>query len=139
MNSTIYFNNGRLRNNNTSSAHNNKRFKSKQKARNQLLTSGILFFAGLILIIIISGTIFSNGNVSGSSAEPIKTYKSLVVERGDTLWDIAKSNANLDYYTIESYIKEVKSINGIKGYNIFPCDKLILPVLKNTEYYSIIR
>lgn len=144
MNSVNLLNNGSFRGNNASVNYYERRLAQikKRKIRQnkyRLLTGFIIMMTIMILSVSLVALIFSNGAVRGASAEPIKTYKALVVERDDTLWDIAIDNANLEYYTIESYIKEVKSINGIKGYNIYAGDKLIIPVLKNAEYYSIIR
>lgn len=53
-------------------------------------------------------------------------YKTIQVDRGDTLWSIAeKYSGNSD---IRKYIYEVKKVNNLPSSQIFEGDELIVPV-----------
>ena len=54
----------------------------------------------------------AHGNLEESPVEH-KYYKSIQIESGDTLWEIAETYMNDDYDSIYEYIDEVKEINGL--------------------------
>lgn len=54
-----------------------------------------------------------------------KTYETITVRRGDTLWDIAvRYNKSRD---VRKYIYEIKKLNSLSDSIIYEGDKLILP------------
>ena len=60
-----------------------------------------------------------------------KYYKSIEVEKGDTLWSIAKENIDADHYkSVQEYVNEIKAMNSIKSDHIVAGSCLIIP------YYS---
>lgn len=54
-------------------------------------------------------------------------YERIIVEQGDTLWDIAlEYNTNQD---IRSYIHKIKSINNINKNYIYPGQIIYVPII----------
>lgn len=59
--------------------------------------------------------------------EQFQVYESITIKSGDTLWDIAERYMPNDYNgSIDSYIKELKSINRLSNDTIKTGDKLIV-------------
>lgn len=78
-----------------------------------------LFTALTAAIIVISTIIIINTvTAQGDEIEKEKCYKSIMIEYGDTLWDIAKEYYDSSSYTIPEYIEELKSINSLDCDNI---------------------
>lgn len=77
-------------------------------------------FAALTAAIIVISTIIIINTVTaqGDEIEKEKCYKSIMIEYGDTLWDIAKEYYDSSSYTIPEYIEELKSINSLDCDNI---------------------
>lgn len=65
------------------------------------------------------GGIFADAH-GNNTEDPVehKYYKSIQIEAGDTLWDIAKTYMNDDYNSIYDYIDELKEINGLDSDDI---------------------
>lgn len=52
---------------------------------------------------------------------------SIRIGDGDTLWSIAEDYYTEDYRSIETYIKEIKKANNLKGNTIHAGNYLIVP------------
>ncbi|MCX7773185.1 MAG: LysM peptidoglycan-binding domain-containing protein [Clostridia bacterium] len=75
----------------------------------------------LTLVIMFSGLVVN----AGAAAQGEPPHKTILVEAGDTLWDIASRYAeNSDP---RAYIFELKQLNGIATDNIFIGQQLMLP------------
>ena len=83
-------------------------------------------FISIVTIIICMCLSVINGsaNVSGSS---MTVYETVIVQPGDTLWDIAESYAkpNTD---IRSFVHEIEELNSINGGNIYAGQEINIPV-----------
>ena len=79
--------------------------------RVRLLTT-VCTFAFLFISIISANAIIANAG-DGYEKNYVKMYTSVVVERGDTVWDIAKEYAVPGYTTVTEVVEEVKFINGL--------------------------
>ena len=65
------------------------------------------------------------------SATSTKYFKSVQIEKGDTLWSIATKNMDYKHYkNINSYLREIKNMNSLKSDNIISGTYIIIP------YYS---
>ena len=89
-----------------------------------------LFFIASCFIITISFT--ANGFISNAKSKQMediefKYYKSIVVEEGETLWSIASENMGADYEDKNSYINEVKQMNGLIDDQITIGSYIIIP------------
>lgn len=90
------------------------------KRQRQLSLFKRKLFAALTAVIIVLTTIIIINTVTaqGDEIEKEKCYKSIMIEYGDTLWDIAKEYYDSSSYTIPEYIEELKSINSLDCDNI---------------------
>jgi len=77
------------------------------------------------------GSMFASAKTSDEkSLDTYKYYKTITVESGDTLWDIAVENITAEYDSVDDYISEVCSINGLDSTQIRAGRSLTVP------YYS---
>lgn len=56
-----------------------------------------------------------------------KYYTTLLVEEGDTLWDIADEYMTEEYEDKEAFIREVSAMNQLTGHIIRCGDTIIIP------------
>ena len=103
-----------------------KSTRTNGKHRNQF-AGNISFIAFICLIMILSICMsFSVSRVSAQEnihAETEKThdmsvpkyYKSIQIQRGDTLWEIAHDTIPSKYHSVPEYIEVLKEINGLES------------------------
>jgi cell division protein YceG involved in septum cleavage len=72
----------------------------------------------LVIFTLLSGSIFMASASASSEEFSKKTYKSIEIEKGDTLWGIAKEYCNSNYISIDEYIDELMDINALSTDNI---------------------
>ena len=91
-----------------------------------------LFFVAVIIGVLVMVLICpwnvaeAEANDSGVSHNK-KYFTSYVVEKGDTLWDIAQAYMTEEYDTAHIYIKEVMESNHLESTGIMEGQMLILP------------
>ena len=94
--------------------------------RVRLLTT-VCTFTFLFISIISANAIIANAG-DGYEKNYVKMYTSVVVERGDTVWDIAREYAVPGYTTVTEVVEEVKFINGLNdAYSIQTGSLLMIP------------
>jgi LysM repeat protein len=54
------------------------------------------------------------------------SIKSIKIEKGDTLWDIANENLPEKYSSTEEYVKVLKEINGLSSDKIYSGENLMI-------------
>ena len=117
-----------------------KTVRSKRKAAYRF--TGALI---TVLIIITLSVFFSNklvsahGNVDKSVSNKTKYYKSIQIQKGDTLWQIAEQNMSDEYDSITDYILEVKRINNLASDNIQSSQYLTIPYYNIPDEYTAKR
>lgn len=103
---------------------NNKLRRKKERRRN-------ILFAILTSCLVITLSFMINGFLSNAKTESedveFKYYKSVSVEKGDTLWNIANEHMNCDYKNAEEYIQEIMKVNGLNNEQITAGRYLIVP------------
>lgn len=100
---------------------------------NGLKEKNLVFAAGAVAIItaiLVVSSIFTMSAKAKELPAGYKYYTSIVVEKGDTLWDIANHYITPGYSDISEYIGEVKSLNHLTGDEIHAGEYLTIP------YYS---
>lgn len=106
----------------------NNRIRRRRQLRRNILIS----FFSIFMILTLSFTCF--GIMSTAKDDTPITYKyytQITVAYGESLEDIALQYMTEEYTSVESYIKEVKQMNSIRGdHKVYPGDYLIVP------YYS---
>lgn len=99
----------------------------KQRRRAVLI---LCFFAMLILMASIVIFSFSRhasyAARQGSSSS--KYFKSIEIEKGDTLWSIAQENMDANYYkNVSEYISEIKTVNTLVSDDVKAGNYIIIP------------
>lgn len=73
-----------------------------------------------VLLFVLVFTVAANG------ADSEDNYETVVVKRGDTLWDFAREyRGDTD---IRQYIEKIKAVNGLKDSTIYEGDIIRLPL-----------
>lgn len=90
----------------------------KRKHISRFIWVTIIFFTSLFFII---NTVNAKG--MGNNIE----YRTVIVEKGDTLWNIIKDNCS-NYKDIRKAVYEVKKVNDIFSANIVPGQKIKIPI-----------
>jgi hypothetical protein len=112
-------------------ARSERRIRNNRLRRQREMRKNILMFL-MTVCLIITCSISLNGFRSNAKDDSVKTaykyYKSIMVERNDTLWSIAEEYNDKDHYdSIKDYIKEVMQINSLSDDEIHYGDYLIVP------------
>lgn len=108
-----------------------RRQRSTKRCREVFLKK--LALSVLTLVLVIGFSITLGGNFvkaeSNSNSESVqhKYYKSIVIESGDTLWEIAAENKGSHYDSIYDYIDELMSINSLDTDEIHAGQYLTIP------------
>lgn len=101
-------------------------YKSSVKTlrRNTVVVAvSMILFCGLFLSIGIL-----NAKAAAMKNEPrMKQVISMEIQKGDTLWSIAKEYITDEYNNINDYIQEIKASNGLASDTIHEGSYLIIP------------
>lgn len=87
-------------------------------------------FIGMSVVLFILLFMLGNGAKEvhpSAETHNVKYFKCIVVDDGDTLTSIAKENITSEYESIQKYIAEVKSINGLSDDLILSGGTLVVP------------
>ena len=98
---------------------------SKRRAVNKrdLFLGSIALCVVIILsVLFISRTVEAQGSVGKT-----KIVASIQIEKGDTLWDIAKEYMTDEYDTVTDYVEEIKASNGLVSDTIHAGNYIIVP------------
>jgi cell division protein YceG involved in septum cleavage len=107
----------------------NRNKRIRQVRRNYLIALLVITFS--IVMVSILFVSFSAQANDDEHMPSYKYYKSIEIEKGDTLWSIANDYRDLGHYESTSeYIKEVRKINSLTSDNIIAGSYIIVP------YYS---
>lgn len=104
---------------------------NKEKKGKLVIVSKTRFVTASVLTLILLSMFFSYLTGSEiSSAESLKTYKTIIVVQGDTLWEIAKTNKS-ENQDIREFIFKIRTENNLNSETIYPGQKLTLPTRGN--------
>lgn len=100
------------------------------------------FIMFIVTVFIILGTCAVSGNLLSSAhdnrrEEPVNFgyYKSIVIQPGDTLWDIAGTYITKDYSSIPDYVQALKDINSLNSDQIQSGQNLMV-IYSSTEFVN---
>lgn len=101
-----------------------------QKGRGLMNRNLIKLSFGGFLVFFICMAALINVMAQGSDLNVKKQYKSILIDEGDTLWNIAEENNNRDIsgISISDYIEDIKSINNLNQDQITAGNYIIIPV-----------
>lgn len=123
-----------MKGNNMSSHHNGQKHSSRAargERRQHSVFHGLVPVLTASFIIVLCWTVFgsflssAHGNLK---EEPVnfKYYKSITIEKGDTLWDIAEEYITDDYDSVEEYVYILKEMNNLTSDKILAGQKLVI-------------
>lgn len=98
--------------------------RQKQVAKQKM----ILLLATLFIITvgsIVFGSIFSAAKNPDETILGNKCYKSIIIEHGDSLWDIAKEHCT-DNTSVQEYVEELKTLNALTSETIHAGEYLLV-------------
>ena len=97
-----------------------------------ILAAGII--AAVIVLSIFIGGLRSNINASEAGVISKKCYTNITVQKGDTLWSIAKEYTDGSNASVRAMVDEIKEINKIAFYEpIKSGERLIIPYVVYDE------
>ena len=105
--------------------------KNKKVKKTKFDIRKIILSAAIVLLLVLGMIILMGNGKTSSYIE--KSYKTIYVSSGDTLWDIAEIEAaNNDYYAnndIRYIVKDIKEMNGLDTSRLYPGQELVIPSL----------
>ncbi len=107
-----------------------RRRRRRQENRIKLVATVILL---AIMITFVWNILLSSSDIQGELDVVDKGYVLVTVHTDDTLWSIAKSYMNEDYYTFEKFVEEVIAMNSIDPHEIYAGDQLLIPVVASID------
>ncbi len=100
----------------------------------KLLLAVVIGFAGLMIAQ--SASDDKAYAADNSMVHSYKYYTQIIVEKGDTLWNIAEEYIDFAHYdSVKDYVKEVCTINHCEADNIISGQSLIIPYYSNEFVY----
>ena len=103
----------------------NNRIRRQRERRKNIILTMLTVCLVISLSIAVSGFL-SNAESKDESRE-YKYYKSIVVEKGDSLWSIASETMNDDYEDTKACVKEIQEMNRLHNDQITAGSHLIIP------------
>ena len=103
--------------------------KNKRRYRLHAAFSAV-FFAGFLLAVAFCSLVFSATKTNAGSPDTggyTKMYKSIMIEQGDSLWDIADQYMSVGYDNKADYIEEILEMNGLNSTTIHCGEYLCIP------------
>lgn len=71
--------------------------------------------------------VFQNGGKEARGGQGYKSYTSIEIQSGDSLWSIASEYMTEEYGSVQEYMKEIKSLNGLRSDEIHAGKFLVVP------------
>lgn len=93
--------------------------------RNILLI--LLTTISILLCVLIGSSIGGSSQTVAAKNNSYKYYTSIEIEKGDTLWTIAKQYMTPEYASIQAYVEEVKELNQLGDDDIHAGQYLMVP------------
>ena len=82
-----------------------------RKRKNQVIFLTVSFII-LLSVCLIFGAFLVSAR-ENTAHETDTYYKSVRIQSGDTLWDIAEENITADYGSVDEYVRALKDINSL--------------------------
>ena len=104
---------------------------NKSKNKQKIIRRKIAYIITVIILLILGFILLLGNGKTSSHVEP--NMKRVFVSDGDTLWEIAETEAvnNMYYHEkdVRYIIKDIKNLNNLKNSNLFIGQELIIPSL----------
>ena len=91
----------------------------------KMLALGALLF--IMFVSFILGSVMVNAESRSANPDAELYYTNIVVQEGDTLWDIAREYVDYDYYdNAKEYMDELVRINALTTDDVYAGENLIV-------------
>ncbi|MBQ8803524.1 MAG: LysM peptidoglycan-binding domain-containing protein [Tyzzerella sp.] len=114
-----------------------RKARANQKKRRQAAKRNMFILLATVLVItigcIVFGNAFSAGKANASDETKYKYYKSIEIEKGDSLWTIAEEYNTDDSTSTKEYIDELMDLNNLTSKTIHEGQHLLVAYY-DTEY-----
>ncbi|MEE0200921.1 MAG: LysM peptidoglycan-binding domain-containing protein [Muricomes sp.] len=110
------------------------------KKNERHIRSMLVLFIATVFIVFAACALFGNILISAHekrSEEPVnfKYYKSIEIQPGDTLWDIAEEYITEDYRSVSEYVMVLKEMNSLSTDDIQAGQNLMI-AYNDTEFIN---
>ena len=110
------------------------------KKNERHIRSMLVLFIATVFIVFAACALFGNLLISAHekrSEEPVnfKYYKSIEIQPGDTLWDIAEEYITEDYRSVSEYVMVLKEMNSLSTDDIQAGQNLMI-AYNDTEFIN---
>lgn len=86
------------------------------RRRNAMLKRAVLLISGFILLCFITVSfLYFKSAAHENSFSDDKLYRSVQIEKGDSLWSIANRYMTEDYTDIDQYMDELRDLNNLES------------------------
>ena len=107
-----------------------KRAKLKRRRIQEVARNKMILFTAIAMIVVIGSigckSFFASAHAGTNEPIQYKYYKSIVIEDGDTLWNIAREYASSQMTTKEC-VQEMKELNQLSSETIQEGRHLVVP------------
>lgn len=103
--------------------------RNKRRYKTHAALSAV-FLAGFLMAVAFCGMVLSATKTNAENPDTggyTKMYKSVMVEQGDCLWDIADRYMSIGYDDKGEFIQEIRELNQMTGSEIHYGDYLCIP------------
>lgn len=114
------------------------KYRAKQRRSREVARKRVIVLLATVLLITVGSILFGNcfSVAQGSakaSEQNYKYYKSIVIEKGDTLWNIAKEYRTDAYDSTQEYMEELIRVNNLSSDQIHEGQHLLIAYF-DTEF-----
>ena len=110
---------------------NKKVSNSTMKKRIFSLSAGVFM---VLLICVLYGSFFVSAHEDTDDTDVVyKYYKSIEIQPGDTLWDIAESTMTSEYDSVQEYVQVLKEMNNLDSDDI-QAGQYLMIAYNDTEF-----
>lgn len=105
---------------------------NRRKRQQELKRKGIILLLSIISVLVINSIFFGFSAKASDSSKKIyyKYYTSILIQDGDSLWNLAEKNWDEHFLSKRAYIDEIKKTNNLSDDTLISGQYLIIP------YYS---
>ena len=93
--------------------------------------------AGVVLVVLaclLFGSLFVSAHEDTPDTDTVyKYYKSIEIQPGDTLWDIAESTMTSEYDSVQEYVQVLKDMNNL-GSDDIQAGQYLMIAYNDTEF-----